>query len=74
MGHSNLLAQRSLIPAVHHTLVTNEGAYNEVVDLTFMTGVFAIEAFANKSFDELWSSWKNKPHGWINGMRIDVAV
>lgn len=74
MAHSNLLAQRSFIPAVHHTLVMGEGACNGLVDFTFMTGVFAIEAFANKSIDELWSFWKDKPHGWINGMQIDMVV
>jgi hypothetical protein len=65
---SNLIAQRSLIPAVRHTFAM-AGDYS--MTCTIVTGVFAVEAFAQKNPAEIWRLWQDKPRGRISGEHID---
>ena len=42
------------MPASHRMLAANETAYTQSLNFTFATGMFAVEAFAGKSPDEMW--------------------
>ncbi|KAH6611855.1 hypothetical protein C7974DRAFT_429290 [Boeremia exigua] len=61
--NTNLVAQRTLIPAVHHTLMSSEQAEDLSIVYTFVTGVFAIEAFADENPSDIQRMWKNRPRG-----------
>lgn len=65
-ANTNLTAQRTLIPSIHHviqsrkTIVPREGSL-----LTIITGVFAVEG--NKvNTPDVWSLWQNPPTGKYN--------
>ncbi|KAF2621345.1 hypothetical protein BU25DRAFT_482926 [Macroventuria anomochaeta] len=68
--NTNLVAQRSLIPAIHHTLTPKDQTDTNIVEYSFVTGVFAIEAYANKSPDEIRRLWDDRPQGSSQGDHI----
>ncbi|KAH7361322.1 hypothetical protein BKA66DRAFT_210825 [Pyrenochaeta sp. MPI-SDFR-AT-0127] len=59
--NTNIIAQRSLIPAAEHRLQPSEQRNT----FSFVTGVFAVEASASASVMEVWKMWHNRPSGRI---------
>lgn len=74
MIHSNLIAQRSLIPAIHHSIPAKNPAGAHTIAYTFVTGVFAVEAFANIDLHDLQRLWDDKPQGRIDGERVELVL
>ncbi|KAJ4983065.1 hypothetical protein SVAN01_11443 [Stagonosporopsis vannaccii] len=65
--NTNLIWQRTLTPAMHLKLTPECHSGNKMVEYTFVTGVFAIEAFAEQRLGELQRLWNEKPQGHIDG-------
>ncbi|KAJ8107964.1 hypothetical protein OPT61_g8503 [Boeremia exigua] len=61
--NTNIVARRSLIPAVHHTITPSSHDGDSIIEATFVTGIFAVETFAEKSADEIWRLWRDRPEG-----------
>ncbi|KAF1843223.1 uncharacterized protein K460DRAFT_387361 [Cucurbitaria berberidis CBS 394.84] len=59
--NTNLIAQRSLIPAAQHRLQPSE----RPIFTTFVTGVFALEASGKIDRAEAWKMWHDRPTGRI---------
>ncbi|KAF9694156.1 hypothetical protein EKO04_008007 [Ascochyta lentis] len=72
--NTNLVAQRSLIPAVRHTLTPDERTESHGFEYNVVTAVFAIESFANRSLDVVWQLWNDRPQGRIHGDDICFDV
>ncbi|KAF1363968.1 hypothetical protein EJ07DRAFT_162497 [Lizonia empirigonia] len=58
--NKNLVAQRSLIPAVCHVLAPMEPTKHSF-EYVFVTAVFAVESFANRCPDDIWRLWNDRP-------------
>jgi hypothetical protein len=55
--HRNLIAQRSLIPAMQHKI----SARGENVAYIFVTGVFAVDAKTDLNVKDIWQMWRDRP-------------
>lgn len=74
MCYRNLIAQRSLIPASHYTLTASETAYTNSLNFTFVTGVFAVEAFIGMSPDKMWDLWRCRPKGSVKDTHVMISA
>ncbi|KAF1922536.1 uncharacterized protein M421DRAFT_10494 [Didymella exigua CBS 183.55] len=68
--NTNLIVQRSLIPTVCHKL-PRSSASDKPIGYTFITGIFAVEAFANKTLDDTQRLWNDRPNGRIDGESVE---
>lgn len=68
----NLISPRSLIPAVKHTLTAVGKPISRTVEYTFVTAIFAVEAFAQVGPSGLQQMWDNTPQGHVNGDHIQL--
>jgi hypothetical protein len=57
--YRNLVAQRTIIPAVQHNV--SVGKIDGV--FAFVTGIFAVDAAAKVNVDDVWGMWRNRPPG-----------
>ncbi|OAG11473.1 uncharacterized protein CC84DRAFT_1253930 [Paraphaeosphaeria sporulosa] len=63
--NTNLIASRTLIPAMQHSLAANDGEGNKVIWL--VTGVFAVQAEATRHLERVWEMWGDRPKGRFEG-------
>ncbi|KAF1979604.1 hypothetical protein BU23DRAFT_446926 [Bimuria novae-zelandiae CBS 107.79] len=73
--NTNIVAQRTLIPAAQHVFTADSGATpcagddsagddsagDGIVEFWVVTGIFAIQASAKNYMDRVWELWRNKP-------------
>jgi len=55
---------------MYHTLAPDGHSGHQTMGYTFVTGVFAIEAFAEKNLSDTKRLWSQKPRGHIGGGEI----
>lgn len=57
---------------MHHTLAPTGQTQAGFFEYTFVTGIFATEAFAGKGPRNVRRCWTEKPRGRIEGGHIDL--
>lgn len=65
-ANTNIMIQRTLIPAIEHSIDLMENVENGELAFTFVTGVFAVEAAAGKSHSEIVQMWQSPPTGTVS--------
>ncbi|KAF2824120.1 hypothetical protein CC86DRAFT_326560 [Ophiobolus disseminans] len=69
--NTNLIYPRSLIPTVQHHL---QAQNDEALNLTLVTGVFAVNADAARSSDDFRETWSNPPIGKFSASDGDECL
>jgi hypothetical protein len=63
-ANTNIMFQRTLIPAIQHKLVSRDAGKNKATEnntLQIITGVFGARRSAEIGDEEMWAMWKSPP-------------